>query len=153
MMPQDQCTLAFRIQVCARAFRFPWPSPVSCEAWPEVRQGEIAPLQALLGARSPPRGRSCRFPLSQYHTPKSQARAVRNSPSAQRYSLATLRPLGIAGIFSAFWRARNTGAIRRPLPPPRLLPPGLERLEQRLEEVAPSIEGKTNGYQGTKHPS
>jgi len=41
---------------------FPWPSPVSCEARPGVRQGGIAPLQALLGARSP-RRRSCRSPL------------------------------------------------------------------------------------------
>src|SRR6516225_566649 len=73
MIPQDQCTLAFRIQVCARAFRFPWPSPVSCEARSGARQGGIAPLQALLGARSPPRRRSCRSPLSQYHAPKSQA--------------------------------------------------------------------------------
>src|SRR6516162_6932406 len=73
MMTMDQCTLAFQIQVCARAFRFPWPSPVSCEARRGVRQGEIAPLQALLGPRSPPRCRSCRSPLSQYHTPKSQA--------------------------------------------------------------------------------
>src|SRR5262249_6947384 len=73
MIPQDQCTLAFRIQACARAFRFPWPSPVSCEARPGARQGGIAPLQALLGARSPPRRRSCRSPLSQYHAPKSQA--------------------------------------------------------------------------------
>jgi hypothetical protein len=29
----------------------------------------------------------------------------------------------------------------------------LERLEQRLEEIAPSIEGKAHGYQGANHPS
>ena len=29
----------------------------------------------------------------------------------------------------------------------------LERLEQRLEEIAPSIEGRTHGYQGANHPS
>src|SRR5215831_11906079 len=116
MMPQDQSTLAFRIQVCARAFRFPWPSPVSCEARPGVRQGGIAPLQAL-GARSPPRRRSCRSPLSQYHTPKSQAtRAVRNTFSAQRYSIATLRPLDTAGIFKTLVE-RSREWCKRPRPP------------------------------------
>ena len=29
----------------------------------------------------------------------------------------------------------------------------LECLEQRLEEIAPSIEGKAHGYQGANHPS
>jgi hypothetical protein len=29
----------------------------------------------------------------------------------------------------------------------------LERLEARLEELAPSIEGKTRGYQNANHPS
>src|SRR5215510_1633670 len=108
MMPQDQCTLAFRIQVCARAFRFPWPSPVSCEARPGVRQGGIAPLQALFGARSPPCHRSYRSPLSQYHTAKNQAiRAVRNTSDMRRKEYLLARAvfdcdsvvLDIAGIF------------------------------------------------------
>jgi hypothetical protein len=29
----------------------------------------------------------------------------------------------------------------------------LERLEQRLEELAPSIEGKSRGFTSTDHPS
>jgi predicted exporter len=29
----------------------------------------------------------------------------------------------------------------------------LERLEQRIEELAPSIEGKTNGYQSANRPT
>jgi hypothetical protein len=32
-------------------------------------------------------------------------------------------------------------------------PQALERIEQRLEELAPSIEGKARGFTSTDHPS